>query len=148
MGYTHYFTQQRGITNEEWAAIMKDAKEILAATMNSGIKLAWEFDAPNKMPEVSEKRIRFNGIGGGGHETFLLPRTHSSTRGDFCKTARKPYDVAVGAILLSMNHRAPGGWSIGSDGDLRDDEWNKACDLYRKALNKGEDIIQADFLKS
>jgi hypothetical protein len=146
VGYTNYYSQQREVTNKEWLGIMMDAKEILAETMNSGIPLAFEYDLPHQMPEVSEDVIQFNGIGGNGHETFYLPRSKIGGHGDFCKTARKPYDVAVGAIMLSMDHHAPGAWSLGSDGDITEDEWIRAMAMYCKATGRPLDAPPIEWL--
>ena len=42
----------------------------------------------------------FNGIGDLSHETFAL--NVGENEWNFCKTARKPYDLAVCMILLSL----------------------------------------------
>jgi hypothetical protein len=118
--------------------------------------LAWEYDQLDHPPEVTDELIRFNGIGSNGHETFHLPKTmepgHPSTgkkyRSNFCKTARKPYDAVVCAILLSMHKHAPGAWDIASDGDLHDEEWLAGVELFRQATNAGEDIIGGPWLAS
>lgn len=41
---------------------------------------------------------------------------------DFCKTSRKPYDVAVSAILLRCHQLSPDALDIASDGGS-DHEW-------------------------
>jgi hypothetical protein len=84
--------------------------------------------------------IRFNGWGDNGHETFLITREmsdysirdpESGESFDFCKTARKPYDVAVCLVLLSIARHAPKSFSISSDGDW-DVEWSEARKIYKE----------------
>ena len=57
-------------------------------------------------PEVTDQKIWFNGAGDDSHETFCLNRVRppkeewqNQRGGDFCKPARKPYDLAVTAAL-------------------------------------------------
>ena len=54
---------------------------------------------------------------------------------DFCKTARKPYDVVVCAALLAIKHHQGDNVEIHSDGEF-DDEWQPAYQLYRKATGR------------
>ena len=154
IGYTSYFQQQREITDKEWTAICKDARKIIKTAIASGIPLAWDYDELGKKPEVSKELIRFNGIAANGHETFYLPRVmESGYRGDkyrfnFCKTARKPYDQVVGAILLSMHEHAPGAWDIASDGGVEDEEWAYALELYHLAVGADRRPVNAPWLQA
>jgi hypothetical protein len=84
--------------------------------------------------------IRFNGWKDEGHETFLVTRempeipdwsSDKSASFDFCKTARKPYDLAVCLVLLSMKRHAPESVRVSSDGDW-DAEWTEAREVYRR----------------
>jgi len=90
-------------------------------------------------PEVNSEHIRFNGWQDEGHETFMVTREvpdapswspDSDESFDFCKTARKPYDVAVCLVLLSMTRHAPKSFRISSDGDW-DVEWSEARKIYK-----------------
>lgn len=144
MGYTHYFQQGREVTDKEWGGIMADAACILQAAQDSGILLQRGYDDSRK-PKVSLDVIQFNGFGDNGHEDFYLPRVMGPAhRFNFCKTARKPYDVAVAAIMLSMHHHAPGAWDLGSDGELNEREWIRAMDLYHGAT--GREATDVEFL--
>lgn len=144
MGYTHYFQQQREITDEEWITICQDAEQILDRAKTEGIQLVYEYDQTDFPPSVTPELIRFNGVLGDGHETFYLPRKMEpgyrgeTYRFNFCKTARKPYDAAVGAILISMNDHAPGAWDIASDGGRED--WSGCIELYELALGKAANM--------
>lgn len=156
MGYTHYFPRLRAISDAEWGAITKDVRLLLgnlpAHSLSAGgyysdapLRLALEEGEPEP-PLVDDRYIIFNGTGGDdlGHETFYIDRESADEFGrnrpdipfgfDFCKTARKPYDLAVCAVLAVMHDRAPGGWRIGSDGDLSD--WKPALDWAAKVLGR------------
>ncbi len=126
MGYTHYWSASRDFTDDEWILIKAGTRNILrVAQEDHGVALSEEYDI-NKIPVVSDKHIFFNGYGDEGHETFVLshkvPKAPAYRKGEpdfqFCKTARKPYDSAVVAILNYARHVAPDGFSWSSDGWL------------------------------
>jgi hypothetical protein len=110
MGYTHYWTQTRDCTHEEWSQIREDFEALLKDVQHvQGIPLANGNGDLGTSPEISDKRIFFNGAGNDAHETFCLYRVRppreswqSIRGGDFCKTARKPYDLAVTAALCYL----------------------------------------------
>jgi hypothetical protein len=104
----------------------------------SDVPVAAEFDTPDAAPELTDAYIRFNGIGEDGHETFCLvagmarqegcplPRERRARtlpihpgRFDFCKTARKPYDVLVTAVLWIAHEEY--GLRVSSDGTMEPD---------------------------
>ena len=108
-----------------------------------------------KVPQVDNDVIRFNGWKDDGHETFMLTKEKPEQAGvlfeqlvqspswnpaakesfDFCKTARKPYDMAVMLVLLIAHDVAPKSIRISSDGDW-DSEWVPARDAYTKLFGK------------
>ena len=135
MGYTNYFTQQREITDKEWSLIENATKEVLILCDQRGINLAYDFDYPKRPPYVSGTEIRFNGVGDEGHETFHIDRLGDKSF-NFCKTARKPYDEAVVAVLSILHHYAPGGWDIGSDGNCED--WQDGLIMAQQAIAVSE----------
>jgi len=112
------------------------------------IELAFECDIP-KPPEVSNEMIRFNGVNGEGHETFIffkkMPKEISSDKSSrhfyFCKTARKPYDLAVCLVLLSLAQHAPKSVELGSDGDW-DGEWTDARRVYKELFGVESESFQ------
>lgn len=135
MGYTHYWRVSKPIPLKAWDLICDDAEKIIAA---SPVPLAWEYDEPKKAPEVKRKNemggaalIRFNGIEDDGHETFFFEQ--AATKFSFCKTAAKPYDVVVCALLAAIAERAPM-VKVSSDGEPG--EWQEGLDLAQKALGR------------
>lgn len=127
MGYTHYFPQKKSFTDEQWGKVMEGTNKILAFCHERGIALKWEYTS-SKDPEVSEDRVRFNGFGDEGHETFLVPKVKAESF-NFCKTAYKPYDLAVCMTLLLMKDVAPGVLDVSSDGG--DEDWKEANEAYK-----------------
>ena len=71
--------------------------------------------------------IRFNGKGEEGHETFML--TPDSQEFNFCKTAQKPYDIVVVAILCLLAHHTSG-VTVSSDGGISD--WTDGLALAQR----------------
>ena len=116
MGYTHYWDETP--TNEQaWRKFTGAIKEMVDRH-NQELPIDWEYDEPNKPPQIDENAVRFNGRDEDGHETFLIPRV--GNRWEFCKTARKPYDVYVVACLILLHHYNPEfTWS--SDGDTQEE---------------------------
>jgi hypothetical protein len=129
MGYTHYWSS----TNDQ-----KSAAGYLTAfpTISDIVKRyrkIIQFECDNAMPPVVDGTVvRFNGIEDEGHETFSFVLG----RDDFCKTARKPYDLPVCECLLVLNEFIPS-MVLKSDGfgnspeDI-DDEWKLALQNVNK----------------
>jgi hypothetical protein len=132
MGYTHYWTIHKHLSEAEQQAIFDDVKKILHTAQEEGISLCWDLDEPDMEPEVTLQSVRFNGPDDEGHETFLLDMTEPNR--EFCKTARKPYDAAVGAVLLSLMEHAGNKVTVTSDGDEKD--WEDVLNLYHAALGR------------
>ncbi len=155
MGYTHYWRRSEDFTTEQWEKICLETLDIIVRHCDRKfITLAFEYDSPSepqptlfggpkygpRPPEVSPDLIRFHGWKDEGHETFFLTREKPENPSwdptakesfDFCKTARKPYDLAVCLVLLSMSRHAPDSVKISSDGDW-DAEWLEAREVYKK----------------
>lgn len=82
---------------------------------------------------VTPTIIQFNGVGSkNGHEGFVI-HLDRVTAFDFCKTARKPYDFAVGMILLSLKNHVEG-FRFTSDG--RKHEWEEIVEQYEKMFGQ------------
>lgn len=85
-------------------------KAIIKHCEDIGIDLQAEHNEP-KPAKVLKTIIRFNGVEDDGHETFYLPKKKRSF--NFCKTARKPYDIAVAMVLLACHAVAPDAFCCG-----------------------------------
>jgi hypothetical protein len=130
--------------------------DIIDLCSSRNILLAYEYDSPleprkntavfgnkkmlPKCPEVSDERIKFNGWKDEGHETFMLHKkmpelpAFRAGQGYFPSSARqrrKPYDLAVGLLLLSAQNHAPKAITVSSDGNW-DHEWAGIRREYKK----------------
>ena len=140
MGYTHYWTIfQEEIPQDIWRSFASDFIKILPQFMD---KLDHETD---QKFDINGNHIIFNGIGEQGHETFSMniknPMEKSHTGRieyfDFCKTARKEYDIAVCCALIIAKKHFADIISVASDGS-EEDGWDKAKELCQKVLRYGK----------
>ena len=148
MGYTHYQTQKRRHTNAQWATILTDVAAILKDVQHvQNIPLADGSGEPGTQPELGPDHIWFNGPGEDAHETFVINRLVApledwmgkDRRGwSFCKTARKPYDLAVTACLCYLE-TVIGTHSVTSDGTGHD--WLAGLQCARRALPQYANIL-------
>jgi len=118
MGYTHYFQLHEKPTDEQWNQFTNDVDALLLA---------------NDVPIDNEStwdRIFLNGVDEDSHETFVIDR--NSTRWNCCKTARKPYDKLVTAILIAARYDFGDNFSLSSDGVWH--EWEEGCNLIKHTL--------------
>lgn len=170
MGYTHYWNQGRNLTKAEWLTVATDVRAILTyAQHECDIALAGPMGEGGTAPEVNDKHISINGVGDDCHETFFINRVirkkpryaGECTDWGFCKTARKPYDAVVTALLCYLStvtrredpatHEPIVGteaWSVSSDGFGSD--FLVGLDLARKALPQYGNVldIPMDVMKS
>lgn len=110
MGYTHYWKQVgENPDDSQWEAICAEAQRVIDSA-NHPIA-GWDGDGE---PEINDSYISLNGCGEDSHETFRLHRVDADF--EFCKTARKPYDATVVAILRAAKRFAPGWLNLSSDG--------------------------------
>jgi hypothetical protein len=122
MGYTQYWT----VTEPIPASVFTDAKLLIDEARTRRIVIAgWNGDGE---PTATDSEIRLNGDRSEDldHETFMLEQT---TKLNFCKTARKPYDAVVAAILIRLKEALPS-TDVLSDGAWDDPGWVAARDLY------------------
>lgn len=118
MGFSHYFEQNRTLTRPEWQVIATFAKSLFAYDQSHDKVLADGHGEVGTAPKVSTDSIVFNGIDENSHETMFIARAGAGFQ--FCKTARKPYDRYVVALLCYIEAVAPKAFRIASDGDRRD----------------------------
>ena len=126
MGYTHY-NRDVNFTNVSWEKLCKDVRKLL-----KNLPESVEIQRDCGFRLISKSSIVFNGVGEDHHETFILAKNINAF--SFCKTARKPYDLAVcGVLMLASVHATSG--EISSDGinaahgqwpDNVDQEWKDA----------------------
>lgn len=108
MGYTHYWIGKRS-TDDNWNKF-REACEILHQNLPEKTDTAGGFYKDSKLqiasgsskgkPVFDGIMVNFNGMGRElSHETFSIEKHRQDW--DFCKTARKPYDLLVVACLIA-----------------------------------------------
>lgn len=126
MGYTHYFRNVR--VTPELADLAKAIIDLSDITICGG--------AGYGTPEISDDIIYLNGDAekGEDYETFSLNDNADNDLFPFCKTAHRPYDKVVTAILTAAIYlKVPGYNTISSDGNISD--WKDGISLFKKAWN-------------
>lgn len=131
MGYTHYWRHTPAFTE----GFVDDVDRIIAEAARQGIVLRGRNGTGE--PEFSPTNISFNGDDETGHrlghETFaLIPGDDEFT---FCKTAQKPYDAVVGAILIALKE-SDQSFSVTSDGEWGTSDWTGPADLFEAATGR------------
>jgi len=91
MGYTNYWTQTRDFTNDEWTKVKREYEWLLEMDDRNIIR-------DETYPDDYDLII-FNGKGELSHETMIIRKIKNSEDFQFCKTARKPYDIGVWHML-------------------------------------------------
>jgi hypothetical protein len=138
MGYTHYWTYNPNemLDTEKLRRCFRVAVE----TINQAHKLIKKKKQciirgglGEGSPMINESQVWFNGDAktGTDHETFDIKWFPSGgSAKDFCKTARKPYDLLVCVSLLAFKRAFdnPDVFSFSSDGDNSD--WEEARNLF------------------
>ena len=143
MGYTHYF-KNKGHEDDKinFLKVLDDTRKMIENLPEFSSSAGGYYgDKPIKLrgfdgsgePVLNDDMIGFNGDGEFNldHETFFV--TPSATDFDFCKTARKPYDLMVCGVLISMKKHLKN-FSYSSDGDKKD--WKPAKNFYKKVCGK------------
>lgn len=143
MGYTHYFPQHRDFTDQEWETLCKVCHLLMDKAEEAGIVIVnWDGKAGTK-PEIEfdEGVICFNGEGEDSHESMVLTKVQTwedwQDKNEppfaFCKTAQKPYDTIVTALLGAAHVIAKGALVVTSDGDF--EEWQPGLELAEQVLH-------------
>ena len=107
MGYTNYWHQHNDFTDEQWKSI-KEEYEYIKEVCGNVIK----------DETITTDEIVFNGKESLSHETFVLKKDakpfnfKKDYEGQdisfyFCKTAMKPYDIAVRYMLTQIQRICP-----------------------------------------
>jgi hypothetical protein len=142
MGYTHYWTQTRNLTEQEFGDFVGAARRIINVAEGKPTNTAGGYHTEpvhicggngKGKPTLTKDELVLNGNGPDlDHETFAINRVKQTDSWDFCKTARKPYDVVVTALLIILAHDY--GFEVSSDGDA--EEWEAGEKLVAEALGK------------
>lgn len=144
MGYTHYWTYKPTPQDTlKFKNVLREVQQLKRnlpenSTTAGGHYKEYPITLRNGdgkgYPVIDEKEIRFNGDGNKGldHETFLF-EFKQEEQNDFCKTARKPYDMFVCLCLISLANNLSD-FSYSSDGD--EDDWQPAIDFYEQHIGK------------
>lgn len=134
MGYTHYWgiKKVKGMTkvleDRYQKAILECQKVCNAAYKEFGGLSGY---SAHTKPGVYGG-INLNGKGEDGHETFIFREHFNENEGNFCKTARKPYDLVVTTCLAILKYRLGEAIYVSSDGDASD--WTNGVAYARKIL--------------
>lgn len=164
MGYTHYWKQERPFTDEEWGRMIEHVKAVYKNLPKHSVSSRAPYpEVPliirgsdgTGEPDFGYGVITFNGdaetVGDYGytpftgtedmsHDTFFL-ESDVVTDFEFCKTARKPYDLFVQAVLILASHHNDG-FTFKSDGFI--DEWDAAVKLVNDTVDlfAAEELVQ------
>jgi hypothetical protein len=89
MGYTHYWTQTRDFTRDEWVQVREDFEALLKDVQHvQGIPLTNGEGALGTSPDISDQRIFFNGAGG-RRPRNLLPVSRTAAEGIVASSPRR-----------------------------------------------------------
>lgn len=134
MGYSHYWIQLISVPPSVTLKIIEEIK-LLFSKLND-VQLRGADGSGDYI--INDHMILFNGCDDLAHEPFVFkfnePPCGGIIRGfNFCKTIRKPYDIAVCLALLSIanNFRL---FMFSSDGDY--DDWKPAIEMYEQHIRK------------
>lgn len=149
MGYTHTWTP-KAASDENWNKFL-EAVKLLHANLPEHSESAGGYYSEYPIvirdgeglgePEFSEEAVYFNGDGEGKedlmHETFLIEKDYAG-QWSSCKTARKPYDLLVCAVLLAASEHLDIE-TTKTDGTLED--WTPAIKFYIETLHSGNPLF-------
>ena len=154
MGYTHYWKFKKNPKDckngsNKFAKSVELLKKCLAKVPAEieGETYDWEnfTKKPVKIPFVlkggngegepkfTDELVCFNGDASidCDHETCYFALDNDRYAFDFCKTARKPYDVAVCLTLLCFKKTFGNDFSYSSDGDIDNEGWKMAHCIFK-----------------
>ena len=156
MGYRHHWTFARDLTGQEFEVIREAACQVVE---RCDVPLANRSGQPGTMPELTDEVIAFNGVGEDGEDALVIERaqpirSYSPDLDDYyhyCTTERRPYDAAVGAVLLATKSVLAEDMVLSSDGFR--EEWlsgphagtQGAAAVYRHIFGDDPDRLMKDF---
>lgn len=144
MGYTHYWNRDESLLSPEdyrefYAQFTRLAVKVIQTAEQQGIEIADPSGEHLGAWRVDGDSVRLNGYGENSHESFVWEKVCPETQNsklvtgyfDFCKTARKPYDTVVTALLLAA--REAYGSAVRIDSDGSPSEWVDGLQLFYQA---------------
>lgn len=129
MGYTHYWNgiDMNRYKPRAWEGVARDVVALVDAGKS-------QFELEFEDPKPGWVRLNGNSAKGLDHESFWIsldPNVLAAGGFEFCKTAQKPYDVVVTAVLAVM---AEVGLNVSSDGDA--DDWKPGLAFAADVLKR------------
>lgn len=137
MGYTHYWEFKDNIAPKNF----KDgenkfarAAELIRKAYNKVTEMGIEIaDGMGEgEPTISDREVYFNGKGDESCETFGIQANDG--KWNFCKTARRPYDLLVCVSLLAFKEAFGDDFSYKSDGITKEAYENRENNKYWKQI--------------
>jgi len=122
MGYTHYWKIKENLDQTKWDEFADGALKVIQTATEAGIAIE---------DESTKSSIFFNGVGSNSHETFVI--NWDDAKFNFCKTAQKPYDTVVTAVLIWFKTVFGDGVIVTSDGDWKD--WEGGAVLFETVFD-------------
>lgn len=143
MGYTHYWKlkERNPKKFKEAVELFKTCWDKVNSLYSStGRDVPELYDGAGRTPSpiISDTCLCFNGKGELAHETFGIEVGDSDS--DFCKTAGKPYDLAVCLALLSFKEIFGEGFEYDTDGVNRETIKDEENIKYWKSINYTPEI--------
>jgi hypothetical protein len=116
MGFTQYWDLKHRVMKGGFDKIVEDVKRIEAFLLEKKDLKLFDLNGDEEGIVYTEDFFGFNGDASKGedHETFAFEVGHKGFH--FCKTARKPYDLAVCLCLLTIKFHLKE-TKISSDGE-------------------------------
>ena len=155
MGYTHFYEIMDESVDLRVVEVGRDIAEVIR---RCEILIGDANGTPDSAPEISSAAIKFNGVKPDNYERFNYPPDFEFNRHqglktgfEFCKTARRPYDIVVCAEMLALKHHLGDAVHISSDGSRKESGWRDAIALHDYIFRDrdGETLagqIRKDFL--
>jgi len=161
----YYYIKEGTIPSEIWERICHDFRLGLSYFFELPLNSKGKLVALNSQDKLDEERdghinihnglldlnviitpdvIQVNGVGEGRHETFVLSRLNyreewqsgdSNMLFNFCKTARKPYDLFVCSCLIIAKNHLKNDIKVTSDGEQHD--WAEAIIHCQNSVGYG-----------
>ena len=104
MGYSHYWELNHKVTKKGFNKIVEDVKRIEAFLLEKKDLKLYDLHGDIEGILYTDEFFGFNGDASKGeeHETFAFEVGQNKSY--FCKTAQKPYDLAVCLCLLTIKY--------------------------------------------